>query len=163
MTYEDKFLPPTEVKDDTDSHWSASQEWRKDGSNFFIIVRHWTLPYEPDYCNNIWNVYALVGKEHPLFSALGVDLGKLHLSDPILTQLYFHGGVTYYKVFYELDHNTKEKVPYSLHIGCDYNHISDKAYREARDEHYSTVINVFQDAQILYTQLQEMSQCPDQE
>lgn len=81
---------------------------------FEIRVKHWTTQKSQFMGGNCWNLYAIIKRQHPLFTEL-IQIQNYMESD-LLCQMPFHGGVT----FFEKDESGEEVV-----IGCDYLHSCD--------------------------------------
>ena len=120
--------------------WNKKDVWTKLGTNFTVEVKHWKRGER-----NMWNVYAYIGKEHPHFS----EFISEELFQPATEVLHFHWGVTFCKGLCEFG-----KEIHAYQVGSDYAHCYDEPFESVdnRDDAYE----VFQDAEILYKQLEEM-------
>ena len=124
-----------------------SEEWKLEGKDFLIVVRHYTSyvmsGYESEDGGNRWNVYAYIYPKHKHFSKFSGP----HMWQHAASMMPLHGGPSFLHWHYDDEHK-----PTSVQVGCDYNHLHDDAFtfyanQESADE-------VFGDARALHAWLE---------
>lgn len=134
--------------------WTHKDEWRKAGDGFQIVVtRHSDDSIDATHESpfsyegpNRWAVYAYVYPQHPLFA----EFDGTKMIQPATSKLHLHAYCSYLKYHY----SDRENIS-SVQVGADYHHLNDDRYTFM--ETCTEASEVFNDAEILYNQLQTMN------
>jgi hypothetical protein len=129
-----------------DKQWKRSEDWKREGKHFLVLVHHYVTPAIDGLCEeeNKWCVYAYLYPKHWRFATVVGD----QIWQEALENLRLHCGCTFLK-----RHYFDNGEVCSIQFGADYNHLHDERYllmSTAEDAR-----SVFNDADELFEQLSQ--------
>ncbi len=131
--------------------WSPKREWWLRGPDFLVVVKHHTVPSDPDSRgHNRWNVYAYIYPKHWHFAAFSGE----SLFQDAACALPLHAGPSYCQT-----HRSESGVT-AYQVGSDYDHLHDERYRETTPEDHFPNGTVFRDAEELFEWLSIPKEVP---
>lgn len=133
------------------AEFSKSEEWKLQGTDFLIVVKHYTEPASPTFQDHDdgrhrWNVYAYVYLKHPHFAKFSGP----HIIQDASNALPLHGGPSFLRWHYNDD-----QEPTSVQVGSDYNYIADSEFTFYATEEDAS--EVFSDARRLHAWLEQQT------